>query len=137
MLPRTTSAAPTQNSTQTGPMGRAIPPMMKPMMIIVTASQDDRPAPWYSSCLPARSLVPRRDRATPVSPTTGLTRLFGHRRLLSLVNAPIILRKVRDYNEPAPGREIVLRAGSVWCRISPTMTCWGAEREPVHGHRPI
>ena len=49
MQPTTTSAAPTQNSTQTGPMGRAIPPMMKPMMMSVTATQETG-RPWYSSC---------------------------------------------------------------------------------------
>ncbi len=50
-------------------MGRAIPPMMKPMMMIVTATQDTG-RPWYSSCSQSGSLVRASRPRTPVSPTT-------------------------------------------------------------------
>ena len=76
-------------------MGSAIPPMMKPTMMSVTATQETG-RPWCSSCPYVWPVCASRPCA-PVSPTTvpdagcSVTR-----QLLSLVNAPIILREVRD-----------------------------------------
>src|SRR6266566_1915393 len=65
MPPTTTIAAPTQNSTQFGPTGSAIPPMTKPMMMTVTATQEaGRP-----SCPSVGPVCASRPRA-PISPAT-------------------------------------------------------------------
>ena len=49
-------------------MGSAIPPMMKPTMMSVTATQETR-RPWYSSCPYAWPVCAARP-CDPVSPTT-------------------------------------------------------------------
>ncbi len=101
MPPMTTIAAPVQNSHQVGPIGSAIPPTTKPMMMIAATVQEARPAMvrHLPGCLAGlriqavRSGISRHRRGC---------RLLGHSKLLSLVNAPIILREVRDLAPAGP-----------------------------------
>src|SRR5690242_16008977 len=118
MPPMTTIAAPAQNSHQTGPMGRAIPPTVKPMMMIAaTAHEIGRP--WCASC-PYDWPVCASRPCAPVFPVTavdaGCSVTPSSSPSLTLLlfsgKCELFSGKCETWHQPAPGhRLVVVRVG--------------------------